>query len=223
TAKSASAAPTAHGTSVPAVPKDGERKQVTVLLTDVFDFTSISSQLDPEDLHDIMDRCVQTIIGAVQRYEGTVAQFVGDGVMALFGAPIAHEDHPHRAIRAALAIQREVDPLIADVRRTHGVEFRVRVGIHTGLVVLKAIGRDSRTDYTAVGETTHLATQILEAGAPGQVVVSQQTQRATEGYFLFEELGEFRVKGREEPVRAYAAKSEVAGRTRLDTSKERGL
>src|SRR5262249_11280266 len=97
TAQSASAAPTAHGTSVPAVPKDGERKQVTVLLTDVFDFTSISSQLDPEDLHDIMDRCVQTIIGAVQRYEGTVAQFVGDGVMALFGAPIAHEDHPHRA------------------------------------------------------------------------------------------------------------------------------
>ena len=108
---------------------EGEWKQVTVLFTDVSGFTAISSPLDPEDVHEIMDQCFDVILGAVHRYEGTINQFLGDGVMALFGAPIAHEDHPHRALRAALAIQRNLEPLREDVRRAHDAAFRVRIDI----------------------------------------------------------------------------------------------
>src|SRR5207237_4685347 len=111
---------------------EGERKQVTVLFTDVSGFTAMSERLDPEDVHAIMDQAFEVILEAVHRYEGTINQFLGDGVMALFGAPIAHEDHAQRALGAALAIQEGLDPLRADVRRAPGVEFRVRIGIHTG-------------------------------------------------------------------------------------------
>src|SRR5207248_4865087 len=110
----------------------------------------MSERLDPEDVHGIMDRAFEVILTAVHRYEGTINQFLGDGVMALFGAPIAHEDHPHRALRAALAIQKALQAVRDDVRRTHGIEFRVRMGMNTGLVVVGAIGRDLRMDYTAV-------------------------------------------------------------------------
>ncbi len=202
---------------------EGERKQLTVLFTDVCGFTAMSSRLDPEDVHEIMDRAFEVILNAVHRYEGTVNQFLGDGVMALFGAPIAHEDHPHRALRAALAIQRGLGPLREDVLRAHGAEFRVRIGINTGLVVVGAIGRDLRMDYTAVGDTTNLAARLLNLAQPGQIALSRHTQHLTEGYFVFEDLGEFQVKGKTEPIRAYAVTGELAGRTRLEVSKERGL
>jgi len=202
---------------------EGERKQVTVLFTDVSGFTAMSSRLDPEDVHDIMDRCFEVILGAVHRYEGTINQFLGDGVMALFGAPIAHEDHPLRGVRAAIAVQRELTALGEDVHRSHGIEFRVRIGINTGVVVVGAIGTDLRMDYTAVGDTTNLASRLLNLAQPGQIVVSQQTQHLTDGYFVFDELGEFQVKGKAEPVRAYAVTEERAGRTRLEVSRERGL
>src|SRR5438093_7640225 len=136
---------------------EGERKQVTVMFTDVSGFTAMSERLDPEDVHAIMDRAFEVILAAVHRYEGTVNQFLGDGVMALFGAPIAHEDHSHRALGAALALQRDLGPLREEVKRAHGVEFRLRIGVNTGLVVVGAIGRDLRMDYTAVGDTTNLA------------------------------------------------------------------
>src|SRR5438128_8191031 len=136
---------------------EGERKQVTVLFTDVSGFTAMSERLDPEDVHAIMDRAFEVILGAVHRYEGTGNQFLGDGVMALFGAPIAHEDHAQRALSAALAIQKALKPLAEDVKRAHGIEFRMRMGINTGPVVVGAIGRDLRMDYTAVGDTTNLA------------------------------------------------------------------
>jgi class 3 adenylate cyclase/tetratricopeptide (TPR) repeat protein len=202
---------------------EGERKQVTVLFTDVSGFTAMSSRLDPEDVHEIMDRCFDIMLRAVHRYEGTINQFLGDGVMALFGAPIAHEDHPHRALRAALAIQRDLAPLSEDVRRAHGVEFRMRIGVNTGLVVVGAIGKDLRMDYTAVGDTTNLASRLLNLAQPGQIVLGRQTQRLTEGYFTFDDLGDFQVKGKTEPVHAYAVTGERAGRTRLEVSKERGL
>src|SRR5947207_7752094 len=115
---------------------EGERKRVTVMFSDVSGFTAMSERLDPEEVHAIMDRAFEVILGEVHRYEGTINQFLGDGVMALFGAPIAHEDHAHRALSAALAIQRELKPLADDVRRMHGVEFRMRMGINTGLVVV---------------------------------------------------------------------------------------
>src|SRR5712664_1531090 len=121
---------------------EGERKQVTVMFTDVTGFTALSERLDPEEVHAIMDRAFEVIMTAVHRYEGTINQFLGDGVMALFGAPIAHEDHAQRALSAALAIQDGLDPLRADVKRAHAIEFRMRMGINTGLVVVGAIGGD---------------------------------------------------------------------------------
>src|SRR6266571_3487955 len=202
---------------------EGERQQVTVMFTDVSGFTAMSERLDPEEVHAIMDRAFEVILNAVHRYEGTINQFLGDGVMALFGAPIAHEDHAHRALSAALAIQEELEPLAEDVRRMHGVEFRMRMGVNTGLVVVGAIGKDLRMDYTAVGDTTNLAARLLGLAKPGQIVVSRQTQHLRESYFVFEDLGEFQVKGKTEPVRAYALISEVRGRTRLQVSALRGF
>src|SRR5574341_1264344 len=117
---------------------EGERKNVTVMFADVSGFTAMSERLDPEEVHAIMDRAFEVILGAVHRHEGTINQFLGDGVMALFGAPIAHEDHAHRALSAALTIQEGLQPVREDVRRTQGVEFQVRMGINTGLVVVGA-------------------------------------------------------------------------------------
>src|SRR2546425_8647248 len=202
---------------------EGERKSVTVMFSDVSGFTAMSERLDPEEVHAIMDRAFEVILNEVHRYEGTINQFLGDGVMALFGAPIAHEDHAHRALSAALAIQRELKPLAEEVRRIHGVEFRMRMGVNTGLVVVGAIGKDLRMDYTAVGDTTNLAARLLGIAKPGQIVVSRRTQHLREGFFVFEDLGDFQVKGKAEPVRAYAVSSEISGRTRLEVSKERGL
>src|SRR5438093_8188421 len=202
---------------------EGERKSVTVMFSDVSGFTAMSEKLDPQEVHAIMDRAFEVILTEVHRYEGTINQFLGDGVMALFGAPIAHEDHAHRALCAALAIQRELKPLADDVRRMHGVEFQMRMGINTGLVVVGAIGKDLRMDYTAVGDTTNLAARLLGLAKPGQIVVSRRTQHLRDGFFVFEDLGDFQVKGKAEPVRAYALVSEMTGRTRLEVSRERGL
>jgi len=202
---------------------EGERKQVTVMFTDVSGFTAMSARLDPEDVHEIMERSFEVILDAVHASEGTINQFLGDGVMALFGAPIAHEDHAHRALHAALAIQTGLAPLREAVRQRHGVEFRVRIGINTGLVVVGAIGRDLRMDYTAVGDATNLASRILNVAQPGQVAISANTHRLTDGYFSFEDLGEFQVKGKTEPIRVWAVSAELLGRTRLEVSRERGL
>src|SRR2546422_9222378 len=202
---------------------EGERKQVTVMFTDVSGFTALSERLDPEDVHAIMDRAFEVILSAVHRYEGTVNQFLGDGVMALFGAPIAHEDHASRALSAALTINRELQPLGAEVKRLHGRDFLMRIGINTGPVVVGAIGRDLRMDYTAVGDTTNLAARLLNLARPGQIVVSRYTQHLRDGFFAFEDLGEFEVKGKTHPIRAYALTGEVHGQTRLLVSKARGL
>ena len=202
---------------------EGERKIVTVMFSDVSGFTAISEKLDPEDVHAIMDRVFEVILNAVHHYEGTVNQFLGDGVMALFGAPIAHEDHAQRALSTALAIQDGLKPLAEDVKRTHGVDFRMRMGINTGPVVVGAIGHDLRMDYTAVGDTTNLAARLLAIAKPGQIVTSRRTQNLRDRFFVFEDLGEFQVKGKTEPVRAYAVSRELSGRTRLEVTKERGL
>jgi class 3 adenylate cyclase/tetratricopeptide (TPR) repeat protein len=202
---------------------EGERKLVTVMFSDVSGFTAMSERLDPEEVHAIMDRAFQVIIEAVHRFEGNINQFLGDGVMALFGAPIAHEDHPQRAIRAALAIQDGLSPLKREVRQTHGVKFRVRMGINTGSVFVGAIGKDLRMDYTAVGDTTNLAARLLGLAGPGQILVSPATHRITDGYFTFEDRGEFKFKGKSELIRVYSVMGEVRGRSRLEVSKDRGL
>src|SRR5262245_57336225 len=202
---------------------EGERKIVTVMFSDVSGFTAMSEKLDPEDVHAIRDRACEVILEAVHRYEGTVNQFLGDGVMALFGAPIAHEDHAQRALSAALAIQAGLKPLAEDVKSTHGLDFQMRIGINTGPVVVGAIGRDLRMDYTAVGDTTNLAARLLAIAKPGQIVTSRRTQNLRDRFFVFEDLGDFEVKGKSEPVRAYAVNRELSGRTRLEVSKDRGL
>src|SRR6185503_16216276 len=202
---------------------EGERKIVTVMFADVSGFTSMSERLDPEDVHTIMDRAFDVILAAVHRYEGTINQFLGDGVMALFGAPIAHEDHAHRALSAALDIQKELIPLAEDVRRLHGIEFRMRMGLNTGLVVVGAIGTDLRMDYTAVGDTTNLAARLMALAAPGQIVVSQRTRHVRDRSFTFDDLGTHTVKGKNEPVHAYALTAAIPRHTRLEVSTERSL
>jgi class 3 adenylate cyclase/tetratricopeptide (TPR) repeat protein len=201
---------------------EGERKIVTVMFSDVSGFTAMSEKLDPEEVHAIMDRVFEVIMHAVHRHEGTINQFLGDGVMVLFGAPIAHEDHAQRALSAALEIQEGLKPVAEDVKRAHGIEFRMRMGINTGPVVVGAIGRDLRMDYTAVGDTTNLAARLLGIAKPGQIVASRGTQHMRDRFFTFEDLGDFQVKGKSEPVRAYAVTGERR-RTRLEVSKERGL
>ena len=202
---------------------EGERKQVTVMFTDVSGFTALSERLDPEEIHAIMDRAFEVILAAVHGFEGTINQFLGDGAMALFGAPIAHEDHAGRALRAALAIQQGLEPLRAEVQRVHGRDFRMRIGINTGPVVVGVIGRDLRMDYTALGDTVNLASRLLNIAQPGQIAISRRTREACEGFFVLDDLGEFHVKGKSKPVRAYAVVAEIPGRTRLEVSRERGL
>ena len=188
------------------------RKQVTVLFTDVCGFTGMSERLDPEDVRALIDRAFDVILDAVHRHGGTINQFLGDGVMALFGASTAHDDDPYRAVRAALAIQEGLDSLRAEVQHAHGVDFRIRIGIHTGPVVVGVIGKDLRTDYTAGGNTTSVAARLLNFARPGQIVISAATRYATEGAFVFGDLGGAGVDGRADPVRAYVVTREIGVR-----------
>lgn len=178
---------------------EGERKLVTVVFADVADFTAMSEKLDPEEVHDIMDGCFRILMEEIHRYEGTINQFTGDGVMALFGAPVAHEDHAQRACRAALSIQKALEEYGDRVNKDYGVEFRMRMGLNSGPVIVGAIGDDLRMDYTAVGDTTNLASRMEGLARPGSVVVSRNTHRLAREYFEFESLGRVEVKGKEEP------------------------
>lgn len=153
-----------------------ERRQVTVLLADVSGFTAMSERLDPEEVREIMDAAFEVIEDTVHRHDGTINQFLGDGVMALFGVVGGIEDHPRSALRAARAIQEGLEPLRQAVRRRHGMEFRVRMGVHTGPVVLGVIGEDLRTDYTAAGPTTGLAARLMNLARAGEIVVSDYTR-----------------------------------------------
>ncbi len=202
---------------------EGERKHVTVLFLDLADSTPIAERLGPEAMHEIMDRCFGVILAQVHHYEGTVNQFLGDGVMALFGAPIALEDAPHRAIRSALAIHRALEPLADDVRRRYGVEFRMRMGVHSGPVVVGRIGDDLRMDYTAVGDTTNLASRLQGLARPGMVLISEATASLVEGYFDFEPLGELDVKGRAEPVLGHRVVAERQVLERVEAQAASGL
>src|SRR5262245_61838490 len=179
---------------------EGERKQVTVLFADVAGFTALSTRLDPEDLHGVMDGCFRHVMEAVHRYEGTVNQFTGDGVMALFGAPIAHEDHAARAVAASSAIQKALAAYGAELRRTRAVEFGLRIGLNTGPVVVGRIGDDLRMDYTAQGETVNMAARVQQLASPGDILVTAFTHAAIRQHFDCEAQGRRRVKGQEEPV-----------------------
>lgn len=200
----------------------GERKQVTVLFVDVSGFTSLSARLDPEEVHRLMSRAFDLMLAEVHRYEGTVNQFLGDGIMALFGAPIAHEDHARRAVHAALGIAHALEVYQTELR-PRGITFRARQGLNTGLVVVGSIGSDLRMDYTAVGDTTNVAARLQQAGEPGRVTISEATHRLVRGYFETRPLGDMHLKGKAEPVAAWEAVAAHEARTRLDVEAEHGL
>ena len=180
----------------------GERKQVTVLFADVSGFTSLSERLDPEDVHVLINRAFEVMLAEIHAYDGTVNQFLGDGLMALFGAPVAHEDHAVRAAHAALGMQRALARYREELQRQRGVDFRVRMGLNTGLVVVGAIGDNLRMDYTAVGDITNTAARMQQLAEPGQVAVAEATARLVEPYFELRQLGTFSVKNRAQPVAA---------------------
>src|SRR6266542_3054420 len=201
---------------------EGERRQVTVLFSDVAGFTPLAEKLDPEDVHRIMDRCFELITAEIHRFEGTVNQYTGDGVMALFGAPIAHEDGPRRAAHAALGIQRALGDYGKELKAEGGPELQMRIGINTGPVVVGRIGDDLRMDYTAVGDTTNLAARLQQIARPGSVVVTEATHRAISSFFETFDLSEVTVKGHA-PVRAWEVLRPKLRRSRFEASVERGL
>jgi class 3 adenylate cyclase len=201
---------------------EGERKQVTVLFADVAGFTTLAEHLDPEVVHEIINRCFEGITAEVHRFEGTINQYTGDGVMALFGAPLAHEDSPRRAVHAALGIQRALRDVAQDLQAERGLTLQMRIGINTGLVVVGKIGDDLRMDYTAVGDTTNLAARLQQMAQPGSVLISAATQQRVAGFFETRDLGEMPVKGRA-PVQAFEVLRPRGRRTRFDVAVERGL
>jgi class 3 adenylate cyclase len=182
---------------------EGERKQVTVLFADLKDSTELIRGLDPEAAQQLLDPALHRMMDAVHRFEGTVNQVLGDGIMALFGAPIAHEDHALRACYAALAMQTAMRTYTEDVRRTRGLELRMRVGLNSGEVVVRAIGNDLHMDYSAVGETTVLAARMEQTATPGSIRLTPTTLRLVEGLVQVNALGSVPVKGLVEPVEVF--------------------
>src|SRR5829696_557775 len=202
---------------------EGERKQVTVLFADLKGSMELLADRDPEEARAILDPVLERMMEAVHRYEGTVNQVLGDGIMALFGAPIAHEDHAVRACYAALRMQESVKQYADEVRRVEGITPQIRVGLNSGEVVVRSIGSDLRMDYTAVGQTTHLAARMEQVATPGSILLASDTLQLAEGYVQVRALGPMRVKGLNDPVAAYELIGAGTARTRLEAAAARGL
>jgi class 3 adenylate cyclase len=201
----------------------GERKQVTVLFADVKGSMELAAQLGDEAWHRILDRFFQLLSDGVHRFEGTVNQYTGDGVMALFGAPIAHEDHAQRACYASVHILEEVSRYATELKREHGLSFSARLGLNSGDVVVGKIGDDLRMDYTAQGQTVGLAQRMETLASPDTCYLSAATARLVSGYLDLEDLGEFNVKGLDEPVAVHRLIGMGSATSRFDISRARGL
>jgi class 3 adenylate cyclase/tetratricopeptide (TPR) repeat protein len=202
---------------------EGERKQVTVLFADLKGSMELLADRDPEEARKILDPVLERMMEAVHRYEGTVNQVMGDGIMALFGAPLAHEDHGVRACYAALRMQESLKRYADDTRRSHGVEVQIRVGLNSGEVVVRSVGSDLRMDYTAVGQTTHLAARMEQLAPPGTVRLTAATMRLAEGYVDVRPLGPIPVKGLPDPIEIFELTGAGPARTRLQAAVLRGL
>ena len=202
---------------------EGERKQVTVLFADVKGSMELAEQLDPEEWSGIMQQLFRILSDGVERFEGFVDKFTGDGIMALFGAPIAHEDHAQRACYAALHLRDGLKRYADELRRTKGVSLSVRIGLNSGEVVVGKIGDDLRMDYTAQGHTVGLAQRMEQRAAADSTYLTEHTARLVEGYFQLRDLGEFDLKGVSAPLRVYELQGVGALRTRLDFSRSRGF
>ncbi|UCE56891.1 MAG: AAA family ATPase [Desulfobacterales bacterium] len=202
---------------------EGERKLVTVLFADVADFTSIAEKLDPEEVHQIMDNCFKILMEEIHTYEGTINQFTGDGVMALFGAPLAHEEHAQKACHTALSIQKSLREYSEEIKKNYNVNFQMRMGLNSGPVVVGSIGDDLRMDYTAVGDTTNLASRKESMAKPGTILVSKNTYRLTRDFFKFKPLGEVEVKGKGYPEEAFELTKVSKVETRIEAAVAKGL
>src|SRR5262249_15213167 len=201
----------------------GERKQVTVLFADLKGSMELLADRDPEEARQLLDPVLERMMAAVHRYEGTVNQVMGDGIMALFGAPLAHEDYAVRACYAALAMQAAVKQYAAEVQRRHGVPVQIRVGLNAGEVVVRAIGSDLHMDYTAVGQTTHLAARMEQMAMPGSILLTQAVLSLAEGYVQASPLGPMPVKGVAAPVDVFELVGASGVRRRLKAMAARGL
>src|SRR5437870_1114636 len=201
----------------------GERKQVSVLFADLKGSMELLADRAPEEARQLLDPVLERLMAAVHRYEGTVNQVMGDGIMALFGAPIAHEDHAVRGCYAALAMQDVIRRYSEEVRRTQGIEVQIRVGLNSGEVVVRAIASDLHMDYTAVGQTTHLAARIDRLAPPGSIRLTAETLRLAEGFVQVTALGPVPVKGLAEPVEVFELVGAGPARTRLQAASVRGL
>jgi class 3 adenylate cyclase/tetratricopeptide (TPR) repeat protein len=202
---------------------EGERKQVTVLFADLKGSMQLLAERDPEEARKLLDPVLERMMEAVHHYEGTVNQAMGDGIMALFGAPIGHEDHAVRACYAAVRMQRRVNLYADEIQRAGGTPVQIRVGLNSGEVVVGAIGSDLRMDYTAVGQTTHLAARMEQMARPGSALITGDTLRLAEGYVQVRPLGAVSVKGLETLTPAYELTGVVPARSRLQATAARGL
>ncbi len=202
---------------------EGERKLVTVLFADLKGSMELLANRDPEEARKLLDPVLERMMEAVHRYEGTVNQVMGDGIMALFGAPVAHEDHAVRACYAALQMQESVARYAETLRRTEAVGAHIRVGLNSGEVVVRSVGSDLRMDYSAVGQTTHLAARLEQMAAPGSTFITAGTLRLAEGYVEVRPLGPVQIKGLPDPVDVYELSGAAAARTRFQVAAIRGL
>ncbi len=202
---------------------EGERKQVTVLFADVARSVELSAQLDPEEWRRVLDRFFRILADGVHRFEGTINQYTGDGIMALFGAPVAHEDHAQRACYSALHLSARLHRYAQALKRDRGISLSVRMGLNSGEVIVGRIGDDLRMDYTAQGHTVGLAFRMQELASPDTVYLTEHTAARVEGFFELEDLGRFRVRGAPEPVRVRQLRGVGRLRTRLDLARARGL
>src|SRR5262252_6214239 len=202
---------------------EGERKHVTVLFADLKGSMELLADRDPEEARKILDPVLEHMMEAVHRFEGTVNQVMGDGIMALVGAPLAHEDHAVRACYAALRMQDSIKRYAEGVRRVEGVPIRIRVGLNSGEVVVRAIGSDLHMDYTAVGQTTHLAARMEQLAEPGTTLLTPATLALCEDFVQVKSLGPMRVKGLVEPLEAYELTGAIPVRSRFHAHAARGL
>jgi class 3 adenylate cyclase/tetratricopeptide (TPR) repeat protein len=202
---------------------EGERKQVTVLFADTKSSMELIADRDPEEARQLLDAVLAHMMEAVHRYEGTVNQVMGDGIMALFGAPVAHEDHAVRACYAALQMNHSVKRYAEELHRRLGVPIHIRVGLNSGEVVVRSIGNDLRMDYSAVGQTTHLAARMEQMAMPGSVLISVETLKLAEGYITVSPLGPRPVRGIEAPIEVYELTGAAPMRSRFRVGAARGL
>src|SRR5438445_2005339 len=202
---------------------EGERKQITILFADLKGSMELLADRDPEEARKILDPVLEQMMEAVHRFEGTVNQVMGDGIMALFGAPIAHEDHALRACYAALRMQDSLKKYAEGARRGYGIEVQIRIGLNSGEVLVRSVGSDLRMDYTAIGQTTHLAARMEQLATPGTIRLTSDTLRLVEGFIEVKPLGPVPVRGVTEPVEVYEATGAGTVRTRLQAAVRRGL